>query len=260
MGARPLAASPPPAPPGCPRNERRNPPPSPGRGKITATTRHLHIRLTPAGRACRSPAWCRRENADGDQVERGTAAAAAGPRAGMESAPAGPAGRGRGIVRTWPGARSGGGLRGSGLDAAPGGLHSPAPAAGHTRPRPCRRPLFRAAFFSLFSARFSFSVLAGFFFVSFFLSRPLAIAAPSVVIVGGACHISPRPHGRPTGRTWRAGWPPANPGRARAAGWPLPPARPQPGPAAARRPGATIPSPGPPPAGHVCLPPPMEAG
>ncbi len=40
-------------------------------------------------------------------------------------------------------------------------------------------PKLRVVFFSVFSARFSFSVLAGFFFCSFFLSRPLAIVVPS---------------------------------------------------------------------------------
>ena len=45
----------------------------------------------------------------------------------------------------------------------------------------------RVAFFSPFSARFSFSVFAGFFFVSFFLSRPLAITCtPRVVATAGS--------------------------------------------------------------------------
>src|SRR5688572_24482513 len=48
----------------------------------------------------------------------------------------------------------------------------------------------RALFFSFFSAFFSFIVLAGFFFCSFFLSRPLAIAAfLMLVVTARAWHI-----------------------------------------------------------------------
>jgi len=47
------------------------------------------------------------------------------------------------------------------------------------RQAPATQP--RVDFFSFFAARFSFSVFAGCFFVSFFLSRPLAMGSPGVV-------------------------------------------------------------------------------
>jgi hypothetical protein len=60
-----------------------------------------------------------------------------------------------------------------------------------------------ATFFSFFSARFSFIVFAGFFFCSFFLSRPLLMSVSFVVgdrsVVRGA-HAS-MAHGVDAGRS-----------------------------------------------------------